>query len=48
MKRYYIVGKYQNKTEKLDCFDTLKEAIAVLKEYKLAYGPKWEIDIVLK
>lgn len=48
MKRYYIIGIYNGKKETLDCFDTLTEATKMMLEYRLAYGPNWEIDIVLK
>lgn len=48
MKRYYIIGTYKGKKQVLDCFDTLKECVKLIPEYKLAYGPNWEIDIVLK
>jgi len=48
MKRYYIIGIYNGRKETLDCFDTLAEATKVMPEYRLAFGPKWVIDIVLK
>jgi len=48
MKHYYIIGIHNGKKQILDHCDTLKEAMALLIEYKLAYGSKWHIDIVLK
>ena len=43
-----IVGKNKNtnKTQELDAAKTVLDAMALLAEYRLAYGKNWSIDIV--
>lgn len=42
---WQIIGTYQGKTEVLDAYNTMSEAIKMLAEYRLAYGNSWTIDI---
>lgn len=42
---WLIKGTYNGKTEVLDSFDSLTEAIKMRREYELAYGIKWTITI---
>lgn len=44
---YKIRGKYQGQPwEDIDEFDTRKEALAMLDEYRMAYGAGWQLKVV--
>ena len=43
--KYLIMGKYEGNTEEIDCAETLKEAMYLKSEYKLAFGNGWYIWI---
>lgn len=47
-KQYYIIGIKQGKRIDLDTAETLNQATKLIREYMLAYGPHWTIDVVLK
>lgn len=44
---YIIMGKYEgcDEAEEIDEFDTRKEALKMLSEYRLAYGAGWKLWI---
>lgn len=42
---WLIKGIYNGKTETLDVFDSLTEAIKMRYQYELAYGKQWTITI---
>ena len=39
--RWIIRGTYAGRTEEVDSFETRTEAIATLREYRLAFGANW-------
>jgi len=41
----YINARHNGHVETVDEFETYQEARDMLKEYRLAYGPGWEIWI---
>lgn len=41
----YINGMYRGERETVDEFETLKEAKAMLREYRSAFGPDWQLWI---
>lgn len=45
---WLIKGTYQGKTEILDSFSTMAEAIKMRAEYALAYGNSWTITVAKK
>jgi hypothetical protein len=52
-KKFFIVKvdvmfNGEKALEYLDCFDTLVEARKTLAEYRLAYGSKAKLDILIK
>ena len=43
---YKIMGKYPGQPwEDIDEFDTRPEALKMLAEYRMAYGPEWRFTI---
>lgn len=40
---YEIIGIYKGQSEVIDEAETLKDAIYLVNEYKLAFGPDWRI-----
>lgn len=38
-----IKGKYRGRTELIDSSETYNEALALVGEYQLAFGPEWSI-----
>lgn len=43
---FKIYGKYQGEPREIvDEFDTREEAIEMLSEYRMAYGPEWKLWI---
>ena len=40
---YVIFGMYQGTTEEIDSFDSLREANAMLREYRLSFGGGWQL-----
>lgn len=43
---YRIMGKYPGQPwEVIDDFDTRPEALKMLAEYRMAYGPEWKLTI---
>ena len=44
----YIIGSYQGNTETVDEFETRQEALAMMKEYRLAFGPSWLLRLSRK
>lgn len=43
---YKIRGKYPGQPwEDIDEFDTREEALKMLREYRMAYGPEWRFTI---
>ncbi len=45
---YLIMGKSKAGTEEIDEFDTRKEALKMLAEYRVAYGAGWTMWIKRK
>lgn len=44
-QQWVIKGTYNGKTEILDSFDSVSEAIKMRYEYSIAYGPSWTISV---
>ena len=44
--RWIIRGTYAGSTEEVDSFETRTEAIAMLREYRLAFGAGWSLRVV--
>lgn len=43
---YSIIGVYQNcMPEELDTAETKHEAVKLMREYRMAFGPTWTIKI---
>lgn len=43
---FKIRGKYPGQPwEDIDTFDTREEAVKMLHEYRVAYGPEWQLTI---
>lgn len=43
---FKIRGKYPGQPwEAIDTFDTREEAVKMLHEYRVAYGPEWQLTI---
>lgn len=43
---FKIRGKYPGQPwEDIDTFDTREEAVKMLHEYHVAYGPEWQLTI---
>ena len=43
---YRIMGKYPGQPwEEIDDFDTRPEAMKMLAEYRMAFGPEWKLTI---
>lgn len=43
---YKIRGKYPGRPwEDIDEFDTRSEALKMLAEYRMAFGPEWQLTI---
>ena len=40
-----IMGTYQGQIEEIDTAETMKEARALVKEYRVAFGSAWQITI---
>lgn len=40
---YYVHGKYCGESEIVDEANTKKELLFLLSEYRMAFGPEWEI-----
>ena len=44
--KYLIIGRYKNASyEVIDSANTHPEAITLMKEYKLAFGNEWTMDV---
>lgn len=42
---YYIYGCYQGKWEKVDSAKTFESATYLLREYVMAFGSEWKVEI---
>lgn len=42
---YRIYGTYRGEREEVDSANTHKEALYLLREYRLAFGPEWSLTI---
>jgi hypothetical protein len=42
---YIIMGTYHGNTEEVDEAETRKEALYLLGEYRLGFGPEWSLRI---
>ena len=44
--KYLVVGRYKNNPyEVIDGADSHPDAMYLMKEYKLAYGNEWTLDV---
>ena len=42
---YSIIGTYRGITEEIDSAPTMQDAIILMREYKMAFGSEWTINI---
>ena len=43
---YKIIGEYKdNEPEEIDTADTFRDALYLLAEYEMAFGPEWVLRI---
>ena len=42
---FKIMGKYNGNIEEIDSFDSRREAVQMLGEYRMAFGSSWELWI---
>jgi hypothetical protein len=45
---FVIMGCYNGRTEEIDTADTEREAHFLLCEYRMAYGPGWQLWILAR
>ena len=42
---YSIIGVYRGNPEVLETTDTMKDALYLMQEYRMAFGNEWSINI---
>ena len=43
--KWIIIGAYRGNTEEIDSATTMQDAIFLMREYKMAFGSEWSINI---